>query len=216
MFSHCSPPERLKGMAAEARGDWAGAEAIYDAILAVSPAHEGAAKRKAALLRSQGLLPACAAALVAFLDVHQADCEAWAELAEVYTELGALRPAAFCVEELLAAAPGSPLLHTQYAELVAAAGDEAGAALAAKHFAAAVELSGGCHVPALFGLLATSASTGKAHAGDLAQLAADRLRQLYAAGSAPGTAALAEAAIATFTSRKGGNKTGGAKSSEAK
>ncbi len=43
--------ERLRGMVCEARGDWDAANAIYDAILVKAPAHEGAHKRKIAVLR---------------------------------------------------------------------------------------------------------------------------------------------------------------------
>ena len=38
-------------MVLEARGDWDAADAAYDAILAKAPAHEGAHKRKIAVLR---------------------------------------------------------------------------------------------------------------------------------------------------------------------
>lgn len=38
-------------MLAEARGEWGVATALYDGILAKQPAHEGALKRKVAVLR---------------------------------------------------------------------------------------------------------------------------------------------------------------------
>ena len=41
----------MTGMVHECRGDYDAAEACYDAILAKAPAHEGAHKRKIALLR---------------------------------------------------------------------------------------------------------------------------------------------------------------------
>jgi len=50
---------RLRGMVLEARGEWEAADAVYDLILAKAPSHEGAQKRKIALLRCAA--PRCAA-----------------------------------------------------------------------------------------------------------------------------------------------------------
>ena len=47
-----------------------------------------------------------------------ADQEAWSELAEMYTELEMYSQAAFCVEELIAAAPHNYLNHLRYAEVI--------------------------------------------------------------------------------------------------
>ena len=234
---------RVRGMVYEARGEWDEAEATYDAILAKAPAHEGAHKRKIAMLRcvlgvrrgdfyaractcaltraplslcsGRGKLSAAAAALVAYLETFQADADAWAELADVYTALGLYRQAAFCWQELLAAAPGAAPWHAAYAAVLATIGDGDALRLAQKHYAAAIELSDGKDVRALYGAVAaagalarlggkgggagaTSAGGATSSASDeVAALAGARLAQLYAALS-PGKAALAAAAVAAL------------------
>lgn len=181
-------------------------------MLSRSPGHEAASKRKAALLRAQGRLGDAASALCEHLGTHQGDLEAWAEAAEVYALLGRPSHAAFCVEELLAAAPGDARLHGQYAGLRAWAGGGEGLKVAGSHFCAQVELTGGLAAPPLWGLLTTAAAQraagppggGAAAHGEAAALAAARLRRLYSApGVAPATARLASAAIDALLPAKG-------------
>jgi tetratricopeptide (TPR) repeat protein len=218
-------------MVLEARGEWDAAEAVYDAILAKAPSHEGAHKRKIAMLRcvirvhaarlggshaaacvrrSRGKLALAAAALVEYLDTFQADADAWLELADVYTCLGLYRQAAFCWQELVAAAPGAGPWHCAYAQVLATLGDADALRLAQKHYAAAVELSDGRDARALYGAVAAAgalqrlqatakkgdpAPPPKGAADEMAALAAQRLEQLYAA-HAPDKAPFAAAAIA--------------------
>ena len=202
-------------MTHEALGEWNEAVAVYDAILAKAPSHEGAQKRKIAVLRSRGKLAEAAAALVEYLDTFQADADAWLELADVYTSLGLYRQAAFCWQELVAAAPGAGPWHCAYAQVLATIGDADSLRLAQKHYAAAVELSDGRDARALFGAVAAAGALQRAQppakkgeaaptptaADELASLAAQRLAQLYAA-NAPDKAPLAAAAIATMRAAK--------------
>ena len=182
-------------MVLECRGEWEAAAGVYDAILAKQPSAEGAHKRKIALLRSRGQLEGAAGALVTFLETWQSDLEAWAELGEVYTLLGLHRQAAFCIEELLAAAPGASAWHTWYAAVQCTVGDAEALRLAQKHYAAAIELSEGRDVRALYGAVAVAAQLGGGEGGELGSLAASRLRQLYAA-RAQAKAGLLEKALA--------------------
>ena len=198
-------------MALEARGEWDAAEAVYDGILAKAPSHEGARKRKIAILRSRGKTAAAASALVEYLDTFQADADAWLELADVYTSLGMYRQAAFCWQELVAAAPGAGPWHCAYAQVLATIGDADALRLAQKHYAAAVELSDGRDARALFGAVAAAGALQRAQppakkgeavvapstSDELASLAAQRLEQLYAA-RAPDKAPLAAAALAAL------------------
>jgi tetratricopeptide (TPR) repeat protein len=242
-------------MVHEARGDYDAADAAYDTILAKAPSHEGAHKRKIALLRcvdapsqppcalrsasqspprmaeaapparisARGRLPAAAAALVSYLETFQADAEAWAELADVYTSLGQYRLAAFCWQELIVAAPGAAPWHAAYAAVLATIGDLEALRLAQKHYAAAVELSDGRDVRALYGAVVAAGAlarlggggakgsaggaTSAAVSDEVAELAGARLAQLYAA-HAPGKAQLAAAAVAALgpPAPKGGAK----------
>lgn len=185
--------ELLRGMVLEAKGLWEEAAALYDRILAATPAHEGAHKRKVAALRGQGKLEAAATALTTYLATWQADLEGWAELAELNIALGQHRQAAFCIEELLLAVPSASMWHTWYASVLATIGDADALRTAQKHYAAAIELSEGDDVRALFGAVAVAAALAKSGASssvvvdgedgdsvaDLPGLAAERLVQLY-------------------------------------
>ena len=128
----------------------------------------------------------------------------------MYTCLGLYRQAAFCWQELVAAAPGGGPWHCAYAQVLATLGDADALRLAQKHYAAAVELSDGRDARALFGAVAAAGALQRAQsaakksdpppppsgaADELAALAAQRLAQLYAA-RAPDKAQLAAAAVA--------------------
>lgn len=147
------------------------------------------------------MLPEAAATLSALLETWQADLEAWSELGELQLALGAPRQAAFCLEEMLAAAPGAAQWHCLYASVQASLGDAEALQLAAKHYAAAIELSGGRDVRALYGAVAVAA---RGQGGAVGELAAARLRQLYAARGAPGAAALLDAGLASMQAAGGG------------
>lgn len=154
-----------------------------------------------------------------YLETFQADADAWLELADVYTCLGLYRQAAFCWQELVVAAPGAGAWHCAYAQVLATLGDADALRLAQKHYAAAVELSDGRDARALFGAVAAAGALqrltqttgppkkdksdksdsalqpGMGASDELAQLAGQRLRQLYAA-HAPAKEPLAAAAVA--------------------
>ena len=165
--------------------------------------------------RARGKLAEAAAALVSYLETFQADADAWLELADVYTSLGLYRQAAFCWQELVAAAPGAGPWHCAYAQVLATLGDADALRLAQKHYAAAVELSDGRDARALFGAVAAAGALQRLAAAapppkkgdppppppgaadELAALAAQRLQQLYAA-KAPDKAPLAAAALAAL------------------
>jgi tetratricopeptide (TPR) repeat protein len=143
------------------------------------------------------------------LETFQADADAWLELADVYTCLGLYRQAAFCWQELVAAAPGAGPWHCAYAQVLSTIGDADSLRLAQKHYAAAIELSDGRDARALFGAVVAAGALQRAQpppkkgdpppgsADALAGLAAQRLAQLYAA-HAPDKATLAAAAAAAL------------------
>lgn len=137
---------RLQGCAAEARGDAAAAGAAY-AELVGDPLEDGGAatdvaamKRQAALLRAAGDYAGAAAQLNRVLAVAMCDTETWLELADVHLRVNSLRAAAYCLEEVLLAAPWNFRVWTRAAETWYSAGEPV---LARKYFAYAVELSRG-------------------------------------------------------------------------
>lgn len=137
---------RLEGCAAEARGDAGAAGAAY-AELVGDPLEDGGAsadvaamKRQAALLRAAGDYAGAAAQLNRVLAVAMCDTETWLELADVHARANSLRAAAYCLEEVLLAAPWNHRVWTRAAETWHAAGEPV---LARKYFAYAVELSRG-------------------------------------------------------------------------
>lgn len=64
-------------------------------------------KRKVALLRSMGNVPAAITALNALLDVCPTDPEAWAELADMYVSQGMYTQAIFALEQVLVFSPNA-------------------------------------------------------------------------------------------------------------
>jgi tetratricopeptide (TPR) repeat protein len=152
---------------------------------------------------------------VAYLETFQADADAWAELADVYTCLGAYRQAAFCWQELIAAAPGAGPWHCAYAAVLATLGDADSLRLAQKHYAAAIELSDGRDARALFGAVAAAGALARlparsgggaaegaaAVSDDVAALSGQRLAQLYTA-HAPAKAPFAAAAVRALAGGK--------------
>eukprot|EP00238_Polyblepharides_amylifera_P014786 CAMPEP_0196576020 /NCGR_PEP_ID=MMETSP1081-20130531/5388_1 /TAXON_ID=36882 /ORGANISM="Pyramimonas amylifera, Strain CCMP720" /LENGTH=246 /DNA_ID=CAMNT_0041894507 /DNA_START=35 /DNA_END=772 /DNA_ORIENTATION=+ len=143
---------RLRGMALEGAGKWAEAGALYDRLLEKNSTNGPIIKRKAALERSQGNFKAAVDRLNDYLTVFMADVEAWAELADIYLENEMYQQAAFCMEELVVAAPHNYLFHLRYAEILYTWGGAENLRLALKYFSAAVELTTGACLRALTGM----------------------------------------------------------------
>lgn len=147
---------RLQGMYYEAASQWDKAEAVYESMLDADPADEAATKRLAALARSRGDAAGAAAVLRAYLDHFQGDLQAWEELADLYCETGALKQAAFCLEEALLLTPGNPAAHLRYADLLYSLGGAEQCRTARAYYSKALQLSGGRCTRALVGLLAAT------------------------------------------------------------
>ena len=69
--------------------------------------------------------------------------------------------AATCYEELLMHQPASAATHVQYADVLYTIGGAANYQAARTHYSAAIEISSGRNVRALYGLCATSAQLKK-------------------------------------------------------
>ena len=145
----------LEAAAVDDADDAAGAgdaNLVYSDLLKENPSNLMALKRKYCLLKAQvGKETEAVAALNRYLQQNYADTAAWYELAQLRMELGDYKGGAFCLEEVLLAAPVDPKLHCELAECYATIGSGTGGggggssslenfALARKHMAQALEL----------------------------------------------------------------------------
>lgn len=177
---------RLKGMLLEASSKYDAALAVYDEILEKAPTEQRVFKRKAALERSRGQLDAATKVLVEYLDTFMADTEAWLELAELYMLQRMYKQAAFCFEEAMLHTPQNSTVHVKLAECLYTIGGLENVQAARKYFAAAVDLSSGSDLRALYGLSACAAAQAKHEkaprpkdGAELYTLAATHLVQMY-------------------------------------
>ena len=188
------------------------AAVLVTAGLEEAPDSAVLAKRKVAALRGAGDLGGAIAALAAHVDAFQTDGDAWGELGDLYLEASQPGQAAFCYEEALLHLPASAAAQCRVADSLATT---VGPAAAAPHYAAAVALSGGKDVRAMYGLLACAAggrrggragANGTADGGaplpgepSTADLAAATLTRIYADKASPALQAL----LRTFLERNG-------------
>jgi tetratricopeptide (TPR) repeat protein len=108
----------LEGLIAEASGDWAKAEGLYEDILKLNWNNVTAAKRLAAVKRSRGDLAGASKQLNVLINDNQADLESWTEMCDLQMTCGAFEQALYCAEEILIAHPHSYISNGLYAELL--------------------------------------------------------------------------------------------------
>lgn len=92
--------------------------ANYEEILKEDPSIFSVRKRRAALLRSMGKTSEAVAALTNLLDTTPTDVETWAELADLYVELGLFDQAIFSLEEVLLFAPNAWNMQAKLGEVL--------------------------------------------------------------------------------------------------
>ncbi|CAM6036942.1 unnamed protein product [Sphagnum compactum] len=143
---------RLEGMWWEAKGAWQQAESLYSDLLADNPSDSALHKRRIAMAKAQGNLIGAVEATNKYLETFMADHDAWRELADMYILLQMYKQAAFCFEELILSQPTNALYHLGYAELLYTMGGLDNLRAARKYYAAAIEMSGGQNMRALFGI----------------------------------------------------------------
>lgn len=205
---------RLQGMAFEARGDYDAAEKVYADLLEKDKTNADAMKRRAALARARSGPIEAIKRLNEYLENYAADQEAWAELAELYLELSMYKQGAFCLEELVLAAPHEQKRHLRYAEVLYTMGGAENVLAAKRYFAAAVELGGGHGARALYGLAACAQAlrgAGNKHArsaeeAKLFSLAANRIKTLYRQADSPHAEMVADVltSLGCYDKPKGG------------
>ncbi|KAJ3011650.1 ER membrane complex subunit 2 [Thoreauomyces humboldtii] len=147
--------QRLKGMYAEAQGDYEEAERIYVAALEQDETNALVQKRRVACLVSQDRTRDAIEALAVYVDAFMQDTEAWSELATLYLKEGMVDRAAFCYEELVMLRPQNHLHHVRYAEACYTLGRWD---VAVRHYCAALELCRD-NARALYGLRVASAAS---------------------------------------------------------
>ncbi|KAJ2779133.1 tetratricopeptide repeat domain-containing protein [Coemansia interrupta] len=109
--------KRLYGLVNEAAGHPDESQNLYAEITSADPTNVLALKRVIALLKAQGKLALAANELVAYLDTHGNDFEAWLELSHLYLAHHMYRQAAFCLEEVILQQPANHYFHLCYAEI---------------------------------------------------------------------------------------------------
>jgi tetratricopeptide (TPR) repeat protein len=141
---------RLLARCLEAAGDMGGAELIYKDLLTENPANCIARQRLYCIYRAQvGKEVEAATAMNEYLQHNPSDVGAWYELAKLRLEIGDVKGAIFCYEEILLETPADASMQCALAECFATlAQSTTGKSsstleylkLARQHFSQAVEL----------------------------------------------------------------------------
>ncbi|KAJ2355174.1 tetratricopeptide repeat domain-containing protein [Coemansia erecta] len=137
-FTSSQRVKRLYGMINEAVGHPDEAKTIYAEMIEKDETNVLASKRLIALLKAHGHVAEAIKQLVAYLDIHCNDFEAWLELSNLYLTQNMFTQAAFCMEEVILQQPANYYFHLCYAEINYAMGN---LDLALKEYLRVVELS---------------------------------------------------------------------------
>ncbi|CAF0889941.1 unnamed protein product [Rotaria sordida] len=113
----------LNGMYYESIGEFGRAEEIYSTLLEDNETDAIVRKRQISLLKEQNQIREAISELNSYLDLYQADQEAWSELCDLYLSEHDYTKAAFCAEELLLINPHNHLNHERYASIRYSQGD---------------------------------------------------------------------------------------------
>ncbi|KAL0286517.1 UNVERIFIED_CONTAM: ER membrane protein complex subunit [Sesamum angustifolium] len=128
------------------------AEKAHSSLLEDNQFDQVIHKRRVAMAKAQGNLAVAIEWLNKYLEIFMADHDAWRELAEIYVSLQMYKQAAFCYEELILSQPTVPLYHLAYADVLYTLGGLENLHAAKKYYAAAIDLTGGKNIRALFGI----------------------------------------------------------------
>ena len=153
---------RLAAVFLEAVGEAEGAEAEVDGGLAAAPDAAPLLKRRVAAFKTAGKPAEVLDALREYCDIFQADGDAWGEAREGFASAGRPAAAAFCAEEGVLHAPACAATHAAAGEAHYTAGT---LPAASRHFEAAIALSGGEDVRALYGVCCCASAAAGPGAG---------------------------------------------------
>jgi tetratricopeptide (TPR) repeat protein len=143
---------RLLARCLEAANDMAGAELIYNDLLKENPANCLAQQRLYCIYRAQvGKQVEAVTAMNQYLQYNPSDVGAWYELAKVQLEIGNVKAATFCYEEILLETPADAAIQCAVAECYATLAAQSTGnnnksnleylKLARQHFSQAMELN---------------------------------------------------------------------------
>jgi len=113
----------LNAMYYESIGEFERADEIYSALLDDNETDAIVRKRQISLLKEQNQIREAISELNSYLELYQADQEAWSELCDLYLLEHEYTKAAFCAEELLLINPHNHLNHERYASIRYSQGD---------------------------------------------------------------------------------------------
>jgi len=113
----------LNAMYFESIGEFEKADDIYSALLEDNETDAIVRKRQISLLKEQNQIREAISELNSYLELYQADQEAWSELCELYLTEHDYKKAGFCAEELLLLNPHNHLNHERYASIRYSQGD---------------------------------------------------------------------------------------------
>jgi len=113
----------LNAMYFESIGEFERAEDIYSTLLEDNETDAIVRKRQISLLKEQNQIREAISELNSYLELYQADQEAWSELCDLYLSEHEYTKAAFCAEELLLINPHNHLNHERYASIRYSQGD---------------------------------------------------------------------------------------------
>ncbi|CAF0863370.1 unnamed protein product [Adineta steineri] len=143
----------LQGMYYESIGEYNKAEEIYSTLLKDNETDGIVRKRQISILKDQNKINEAISELNSYLEVYQADQEAWSELCDLYLSEHDYKKAAFCAEELLLINPHNHLNHQRYASICYSQGDYENART---YYFSTIKYNPN-NIRALYGIILTSA-----------------------------------------------------------
>ncbi|CAF0874562.1 unnamed protein product [Rotaria sp. Silwood1] len=142
----------LNAMFYESIGEFERAEELYSTLLEDNETDAIVRKRQISLLKEQNQIREAISELNSYLELYQADQEAWSELCDLYLSEHDYTKAAFCAEELLLINPHNHLNHERYASIRYSQGDYD---KARTYYFSALKINP-INIRALYGIILTS------------------------------------------------------------
>ncbi|CAF1421514.1 unnamed protein product [Adineta ricciae] len=142
----------LNAMYHESIDDFKSADDIYSNLLDENETDAIVQKRQISLLKEKNQIREAISKLNTYLQLYQADQEAWSELCDLYLSEHEYVKASFCAEELLLINPHNHLNHERYASIRYSQGDYEGAP---SYYFSALKINP-TNIRALYGIILTS------------------------------------------------------------
>ncbi|CAF1421534.1 unnamed protein product [Adineta ricciae] len=143
----------LNAMYHESIDDFKSADDIYSNLLDENETDAIVQKRQISLLKEKNQIREAISQLNTYLELYQADQEAWSELCDLYLSEHDYAKAAFCAEELLLINPHNHLHHERYASIRYSQGDDY--EKARTYYFSALKINP-ANIRALYGVVLTS------------------------------------------------------------